>query len=126
MATTLAAAFLLPDATADYAGGAIAITTLWSGATAVHWMDGMANHRLGLAGEELTADELQKLRKHGWRVVHHVMLEKSDIDPAVLGLSGFFAVDSKYRTDGRVRERASANSLAAFADRPLLSSPGCR
>ena len=67
----------------------------------MHWMDGMANHRLGLAGEELTADELQRLRNRGWRVVHHVMLAKGegDIDHAVLGPGGFFAVDSKYRTD---------------------------
>ena len=99
VATALAAAFVLPDSIADYAVGAIAVATLWLGTTAMHWMDGMANHRLGLAGEELTADELQKLRKRGWRVVHHVMLEKGDIDHAVLGPGGFFAVDSKYRTD---------------------------
>ena len=99
VATALAAAFVLPDEIADYAVGAIAVATLWLGTTAMHWMDGMANHRLGLAGEELTADELQKLRKRGWRVVHHVMLVKGDIDHAVLGPGGFFAVDSKYRTD---------------------------
>ena len=99
VATAFAAAFVLPDEVADYAVGAIAVATLWLGTTAMHWMDGMANHRLGLAGEELTADELQKLRKRGWRVVHHVMLEKGDIDHAVLGPGGFFAVDSKYRTD---------------------------
>lgn len=99
IATAFAAAFVLPDQIADYAVGAIAIATLWLGTTAMLWMDGMANHRLGLAGEELTADELQKLRKRGWRVVHHVMLVKGDIDHAVLGPGGFFAVDSKYRTD---------------------------
>lgn len=99
VATASAAAFVLPDEISDYAVGAIAVATLWLGTTAMHWMDGMANHRLGLAGEELTADELQKLRKRGWRVVHHVMLEKGDIDHAVLGSGGFFAVDSKYRTD---------------------------
>lgn len=36
-------------------------------------MDGMANYRLGVAGEEWTADEF---RKHNWRVVHHEMLQK--------------------------------------------------
>jgi hypothetical protein len=99
--TAATARFVLPDEVADFAVGAIVVITIWLGTTAMHWMDGMANHRLGLAGEELTADELQKLRKRGWRVVHHVMLAKGegDIDHAVLGPGGFFAVDSKYRTD---------------------------
>lgn len=106
--TALAAMFVLPNEVADYAVGAIAVITIWLGTTAMHWMDGMANHRLGVAGEELTAEELQKLRKRGWRVVHHVMLAKGegDIDHAVLGPGGFFAVDSKYRTDwSRSRNR---------------------
>jgi hypothetical protein len=99
--TAAAASFVLPAEVADYALGAIAVVTIWLGTTAMHWMDGMANHRLGVAGEELTADKLQKLRKRGWRVVHHVMLAEGDgdIDHAVLGPGGFFAVDSKYRTD---------------------------
>lgn len=99
LATALVASFVLPEEISDFAVGAIAVITLWLGTSAMHWMDGMANHRLGAAGEELTANDLQKLRKRGWRVVHHVMLVKGDIDHAVLGPGGFFAVDSKYRTD---------------------------
>lgn len=101
LVTALGAIVLLPDEVSDYAVGAIAVITLWVGTSAMRWMDGMANHRLGVAGEEWTADELRKLRKRNWRVVHHVMLDKGggDIDHAVLGRGGFFAVDSKYRTD---------------------------
>jgi len=101
LVTALGAILLLPDEVSDYAVGAIAVITLWVATSAMRWMDGMANHRLGVAGEEWTADELRKLRKRNWRVVHHVMLDKGggDIDHAVLGPGGFFAVDSKYRTD---------------------------
>jgi hypothetical protein len=130
VATALGAAFVLPGSIADYAVGAIAVATLWLGMTAMHWMDGMANHRLGLVGEELTADELQKLRKRGWRVVHHVMLEKGDIDHAVLGPGGFFAVDSKYRTDwSSARDsigelaRRSRRQAAALQARLKLKEP---
>ena len=120
--TAATARFVLPDEVADFAVGAIVVITIWLGTTAMHWMDGMANHRLGLAGEELTADELQKLRKRGWRVVHHVMLAKGDgdIDHAVLGPGGFFAVDSKYRTDWSSAAEQHRRS------RPPLASPGHR
>lgn len=99
--TALGAMLLLPNQVSEYAVGAIGVITLWVGTSAMRWMDGMSNHRLGVAGEEWTADELRKLRKRNWRVVNHVMLEKGsgDIDHAVLGPGGFFAVDSKYRTD---------------------------
>lgn len=99
--TALGAALLLPDEVSDFAVGAIAVSTLWVCASAMRWMDGAANHRLGVAGEEWTADELRKIRKRGWRVVNHVMLDRGrgDVDHAVLGPGGFFAVDSKYRTD---------------------------
>lgn len=111
--TAAAAGFVLPTEVADFAVGALAVVTIWLGTTAMHWMDGMANHRLGLAGEELTADELHKLRKRGWRVVHHVMLEKGkgDVDHAVLGSGGFFALDSKYRTDWST-SRSNLDELA--------------
>ena len=129
--TAATARFVLPDEVADFAVGAIVVITIWLGTTAMHWMDGMANHRLGLAGEELTADELQKLRKNrGWRdFVHHVMLAKGDgdIDHAVLGPGGFFAVDSKYRTDWSSAQ-SNIDDLARRyrVARPPLSSPGCR
>lgn len=113
LGTALVASFVLPDEISDFAVGAIAVITIWLGTSAMHWMDGMANHRLGLAGEEWTADELRKLRKRGWRVVHHVVLDKGqgDIDHAVLGPGGFFAVDSKYRTDWSA-SRGSIDDLA--------------
>ena len=129
LATALGAALLLPDEVSDFAVGAIAVITLWVSTSAMRWMDGMANHRLGVAGEEWTADELRKLRKHNWRVVNHVMLDKGggDIDHAVLGPGGFFAVDSKYRTDwststGSLDDLARRSRRQAAALQPRLGS----
>lgn len=127
--TALGAALLLPDQVSDFAVGAIAVSTLWVCASAMRWMDGMANHRLGVAGEEWTADELRKLRKRGWRVVNHVMLDKNrgDVDHAVLGPGGFFAVDSKYRTDwststGSLDELARRSRRQAASLQPRLGA----
>lgn len=129
LVTALGAALLLPDEVSDFAVGAIAVSTFWVCASAMRWMDGMANHRLGVAGEEWTADELRKLRKHNWRVVNHVMLDKGggDIDHAVLGPGGFFAVDSKYRTDwststGSLDDLARRSRRQAAALQPRLGS----
>jgi hypothetical protein len=130
LGTAFGARLVLPDAVSDYVVGAIAVITLWVGTSTLHWMDGMANHRLGVAGEELTADQLRKLRRRGWRVINHVMLEKGDIDHALLGPGGFFAVDSKYRTDwatsaGKLDElaRKSHRQARALQSRLQMRTP---
>ena len=48
---------------------------------------------------EWTADELRRLRLHGWLSLDSVMLETGTLDHALLGPGGFFAIDNKYRAD---------------------------
>ena len=50
----------------------------------------------------------------GWRFVNHVMLDYGDVDHAVFGPSGFFAIDTKYRSDWSMAER-DLERLAAAA-----------
>ena len=112
-ASALVAQFVLPGWVAPYVVGAIVVGTLWMCTSLLFAIDGTANYRLGIAGEEFTTDQLRKLRRRGWLFVNHVMLEKGDIDHVLLGPAGFFSVDSKYRTDwsgatGRLDEIAAA------------------
>lgn len=49
----------------------------------------------GAEGEKWTAEQLRRLRRRGWRVVHNVMLEGGDIDHVVIGPGGVVAVETK-------------------------------
>jgi hypothetical protein len=60
--------------------------------------DGNHSARSGVRGEVLTAGQLRRL-SGGWRVINHVMLEVSDVDHAAIGPGGFFAIETKYRSD---------------------------
>lgn len=82
-----------------YLIGAISASTLWASHSILTSVDGRAARRVGVLGEEWTVGELRKLRRRGWRFVNHVMLEYDDVDHAVLGPAGFFAVDSKCRSE---------------------------
>lgn len=108
------AQLFLPEAAAPYVVGGIVVAAAWSVTSILHSIDGMANHRLGIAGEQWTADELRRLRKQGWRFVNHVMLENTDVDHAMLGPGGFFAIDTKYRTNW-ASGTGSLDALAASA-----------
>jgi hypothetical protein len=94
-----AAQLLLWDAVAPYVVGAVGMGIAWACHEILISVDGLAAMRVGILGEEWTTSELRKLNKHGWRFVNHVMLEWGDIDHALLGPGGFFAIDTKYRSD---------------------------
>lgn len=95
----LAVKLLVWEPVDAYLIGAIAASTLWGLNSILTSVDGLAARRVGVLGEEWTTYELRKLRRNGWRFVNHVMLEHVDIDHAVLGPAGFFAIDSKYRSE---------------------------
>jgi len=97
-----------------YLIGAIGASTLWAWHSILTSVDGLSGKRVGVLAEEWTISELQKLRKQGWRFVNHVMLEYVDVDHAVLGPAGFFAVDSKYRSNWSMAQR-DLEGLAAAA-----------
>ena len=110
----LAVKLLVPEPMGAYVIGAIAASTMWVCHSILTSVDGLAAKRVGVLGEEWTVSELRKLRRHGWTFVNHVMLEHVDIDHAVLGPAGFFAIDSKYRSDWSIA-RHDLDQLAAAA-----------
>jgi hypothetical protein len=79
-------------------------------------------------GEEWTADELRKLRRRGWTLVNHVMLERRDVDHLALGPGGFFTIETKFRssvdriTEDQLAEWATVASRSARAVQSRLQT----
>lgn len=91
--------WVLPDAVDSYVAGGVLASTGWLLYLLMIESSGILPWRHGIEAEEWTVWELRKLRRHGWHVVNHVMLVDSDIDHAVIGPGGMFAVETKYRSD---------------------------
>jgi hypothetical protein len=66
-------------------------------------------YRRGLLGEQAVAEQLQSLLGSGYRVFHDIPKKdgKGNIDHAVVGPAGVFAIETKYRTKqpGKAGER---------------------
>jgi len=57
------------------------------------------DYRRGLLGEQAVAEQLQSLSASGYRVFHDILKDgKGNIDHAVVGPAGVFAIETKYRT----------------------------
>ncbi|MFF5668452.1 nuclease-related domain-containing protein [Streptomyces griseofuscus] len=56
--------------------------------------------RKGLAGERRVGAELNRLGRHGWRVLHSIPLaNKVDIDHLLIGPGGVFSINTKHHPD---------------------------
>ena len=97
--TPAVANFLLRDRLAPYAVGAILASAVWWIYTLTLESAGIVDMRAGVAAEEWTTGELRPLRRKGWRLVNHVMIGQYDLDHALLGPGGLFAVETKFRSD---------------------------
>lgn len=80
----------------SYAAGLLTATILGTLAYQVTQMAGTSAVAMGEIAEQWTAQELRKLRRHGWRVVNHVLLRTWDIDHVLVGPGGVFAVETKW------------------------------
>lgn len=97
LALSLPCALLMP---AGFARGffAGAVTASTAGAL-MFWVvqaTGTAPTMMGDLAEQWTASELRKLRRRGWRVVNHVLLQTWDIDHVLIGPGGVFAIETKW------------------------------
>lgn len=60
--------------------------------------------RVGAAGEEAVGPRLERLAKHGWKMLHSVSVGKgkSDIDHLLIGPGGVFTINTKNHPGGKV------------------------
>ena len=66
---------------------------------ALRQLNQIRNYRRGLLGEQAVAEQLQSLAASGYRVFHDILKDgKGNIDHAVVGPAGVFAIETKYRT----------------------------
>lgn len=49
----------------------------------------------GVTGEEMTASELKRCRRSGWRAVHNIVLRSGDIDHVAIGPGGLVVIETK-------------------------------
>lgn len=121
--SSLAALVFLPDSVAPYVVGALLASGAWLNYVFMLQTGGVMSHVLGVMGEQWTADELRKLRRRGWRLVNHVMLERRDVDHLALGPGGFFTIETKFRSSV---DRITDDQLAEWADVASRSARGVR
>jgi hypothetical protein len=95
----LIAQLLMPNRLADIASGALVASAAWWLYTFMMETAGMGQLRSGILAEERTSVRLSSLRNAGWRYVNHVRFKYGDADHAVLGPGGFFAVETKFRSN---------------------------
>lgn len=100
----------LPRSLAIFIAGGVVASIPWMGVTV--WRDNarVVAQRSGIQAEVSTVHELTPLLKNGWHLVNHVMLERADVDHALAGPGGFFAIETKYRSDWK----AAVDDLAAM------------
>jgi len=111
-----------PAAIFPYLAGATVASAFWLVYVVILESSGLGHKRSGILAEEWTAGELRPLRKHGWRLVNHVMLEHSDVDHALVGPGGFFAVETKFRSDwSRAQKEFTGMARAAKASARKLA-----
>jgi hypothetical protein len=96
---------IMPPSIRSYAAGALIASGAWWVYCLVITSGGLAGKLAGINAEASIAAELRRLCRGGWRLVNHVMLEHRDIDHALLGPGGFFAVETKFRSDWSDLER---------------------
>src|SRR3954453_4413988 len=88
--------FIPNEAVRTYTAGLLTATILGLLAFQVTQMAGTTSAMMGEIAEQWTAQELRKLRRHGWRIVNHLMLRTWDIDHVLVGPGGIFAVETKW------------------------------
>lgn len=58
---------------------------------------------VGAAGERRVGDRLDRLRAHGWNVLHSIPLKSgADIDHLIIGPGGVFTINTKHHPGARV------------------------
>jgi hypothetical protein len=83
---------------------------------------------VGDQAEQWSAQELRKLRRHGWRLVNHFLLKRDDVDHVLIGPAGVWAVETKWSASwdtafARDRERDAVRQVRSSAHSMSLWDP---
>lgn len=99
---------LAPATVRGYLVGALIASAAWW----IYWLmitsGGLAGKIIGIAAETSTATELRLLCRRGWHLVNHVLVEYGDVDHVLLGPGGFFAIETKFKSNWEHLDRETA------------------
>ena len=100
-----------PSSVRGYVVGALIASAAWWLYCLMITASRFAGDEVGINAAAHTATELRRLCRGGWRLVNHVVLDQREVDHVLLGPSGFFAVETKFRSNWRDLDR----DLSMFA-----------
>lgn len=86
------------DSTAIISGLLIMSGVSWSAWRTLKLMPKLRATKRGLEGELATAQLLTPLLADGWQLFHDLPMKRSNIDHVLVGPSGIYAVETKYRS----------------------------
>jgi hypothetical protein len=99
-----------------FAATAFLFSIVWSisaGRKIIKLVEDLANCRLGWDGERYVAEALNPLLAHGFEVYHDIQLDGYNIDHAVVGPTGVFAIETKTRRKA-INERGEKTWTVIF------------
>jgi hypothetical protein len=111
-ALTAVMCLFAPSSSRDLVVGLAASTTVWMLVLAVILGSGTAPMMMGDTGEQWTASELRRLRRGGWRVMHHAILRAGDIDHIAIGPAGVVVAETTWRSNAWDDKSAARAVLA--------------
>jgi len=95
-------ALLLPGWARGFALGVVLASGAWVSVLLLVTLSGIAPLFMGELAEQNAAQELRRLRPHGWRLGNHVLLsaKRYDIDHLAVGPGGALVVETKHNAGG--------------------------
>lgn len=86
--------------------------SLWNGHKMFRTREKWRNYKRGMIGEMAVGNVLDGLRKEGFSVFHDIPADGFNLDHVVIGLSGVFVIETKYRRKLKVKEKTKTEIIA--------------
>jgi hypothetical protein len=81
------------------------------------------NLKLGYQGERFVGGLLETLREHGYRVFHDLPFDNFNIDHAIVGPAGVFAIETKTRRKAVAKKNDKSKTAKILFDGQVLQFP---
>lgn len=95
----------------------------WSIWKALKLMNEMRALRTGLDGELATAQLLSPMLAEGWKIFHDIPGKRGNIDHVMVGPTGIYAIESKYRSKRR-SQKGKNSALVEYDGQRLRFANG--
>ena len=87
-------------------------TSLWNGHRMFSTREKWRRYKKGMLGEMAVGNVLDGLRKEGFSVFHDIPADGFNLDHVVIGRSGVFVIETKYRRKLKLQEKSKTEVIA--------------